>query len=42
MCEAERRHAGGLRTGAGGAIVFRLEMSVMEHEAVGAVLGYGT
>ena len=42
MWKAERRHAGGGRSGAGGAIVFRLEMCVMGHEAVEAVLGYGT
>ena len=42
LCEAKRRHAGDLRTGAGGAMVFRLAMSIMQHEAVAAALGYGT
>ncbi len=32
--EAERRHAGNLRTGAGKITMFRLGMSVTVHEAV--------
>ena len=42
MCGAKRRHAGGLRSGAGVAIVFRFVMSVMGHGGIEAALGYGT
>jgi hypothetical protein len=42
LCEAKRRHAGGLRSGASVAIVFRFVMSVMGHEGIEAALGYET
>jgi hypothetical protein len=39
--EAERRHAGDLRTGAGKVAAFRPVLPVMVHGAVGAAPGCG-